>query len=186
MKLIGITGGFCSGKTTVAGFFKDLGARVIDADKIVHQLYKSDNVIRAAIRKNFGTIDRKKLARKAFARKRLLRKLCDLIHPAVLKKIKKLARSGKNKIVVIDAPLLIETGLHRSVNATIVVKASFSNQLKRALARGFTARDVILRKRAQMPLKDKIKFADFVLNNNGPKRLTRKQTEKIWNKLKRG
>ena len=192
MKRIGVTGGLCAGKSTVASFFKDLGARVIDADKLVHDLYKKDPVIKKAIRNNFGKkvfthgkISRKKLARAAFANKKALQKLCRIVHPKAIKRIKEELVKSKRTVTVIDAPLLIEAGLHKAVDAVIVVRAKRQKRLRRGMARGITTREALERQAAQMPLREKVKYADFVIDNDKPKENTRKAVVKIWQKITR-
>ncbi|UCD55829.1 MAG: dephospho-CoA kinase [Candidatus Omnitrophota bacterium] len=190
MIVIGVTGGFCTGKTTVCAFFRKLGARVIDADKIVHRLYKKNKKIRNAVLKNFGKIvfmpggriDRKKLREAAFRNRRSLNKLCGIVHPEVIKEIKKMMKAAK-KIVIIDAPLLIEAGLHKRVDYIVVVKAGLKKQLERGARRGFKKHDCLARRRSQMPLRKKIKYADFVINNNRSREYTKKQVIKIWKEL---
>ncbi|MCQ9206340.1 MAG: dephospho-CoA kinase [Omnitrophica bacterium] len=192
MKRIGITGGLCAGKSTVASFFKDLGARVIDADKLVRDLYKKDAEIKKAIRNNFGkkvftqgVISRKKLAGAVFANKRALQKLCRIIHPKVIKKIKDESGKSKRAVTVIDAPLLIEVGLHRAVDAVVVVRAKRQKWIRRGMARGLTPREAIKRQAAQMPLREKVKYADFVINNDKSRENTRKAVVKIWQEITR-
>ena len=192
MKRIGITGGFCAGKSTVASFFKDLGARVIDADKLVHGLYKKDPGIKKAIRSNFGkkvftqgVIDRKKLARAVFANKKALQKLCRIVHPKVIKKIKDESGRSKKTVTVIDAPLLIEAGLRKAVDAVVVVRAKRQTRIRRGASRGLTPREALRRQAAQMPLREKVKYADFVIENNKSRKNTRKDVVKIWQKITR-
>ena len=116
---IGVTGSFGTGKTTIAAMFKELGAKVIDADKIVHSL----------VDRNM----RKKLAKVVFKRKEYINKLCKIVHPFVIDKIRAVCKKYKNRVVVIDAPLLIETGLHKKMDFIVVVKAKKSVQIKRVM-----------------------------------------------------
>ncbi len=177
MKLIGVTGNLGAGKTTVAGFFKELGARVIDADKLVHKIYRTDSEIRKKILREFGSgvftrgrVDRKKLARRAFSGRKRIAALCDIVYPETIKRIKEEVRKAKENVVVLDAPMLIEAGLENYVDYIVVVK------------RG-------LRKRAstritfQMPLSEKVKRADFIIDTNCAKRYTKKKVEEIWQRL---
>lgn len=193
MTLIGVTGAFCTGKTTVAGFFKDLGAYTIDADKVVHRLYRENKNIKEAILNAFGKkvfakniINKKKLGELAFRNKKNLKKLCAIIHPEVIKKIKEdVSRFEKDAMLVIDAPLLIEAGLHRFVDFVVVVSANPGTQIRRCRMRNFTKKDLLKRQKAQMSLSEKEKHADFIIDNNGRKRDTRKDVEKLWEELKR-
>jgi dephospho-CoA kinase len=193
MTALGVTGGFCTGKTTVSALFRKLGARAIDADKIVHALYKRDKKIKHAVLKNFGKgvftaggkIDRKKLKRLAFKTRKGRSRLCGITHPAVIRKIKEEVRLSKHKVVVVDAPLLIETRLYKVFDYVAVVKASLAKQIARGRRRGFKKQDVLAIRKLQMPLGKKIKYADFVIDNNRSREYTRKQVIKIWSQLNR-
>ncbi|MBL7155533.1 MAG: dephospho-CoA kinase [Candidatus Omnitrophica bacterium] len=189
MKVIGVTGTFCTGKTTVTAFFKKLGAHTIDADRIVHGLYKKRDTKRL-IRKNFGSgvfksgkIDRIKLGKIAFKNKRNLKRLCRIIHPKVIKIIKSEVKKSKKRITVVDVPLLIEAGLAKSFDYIIVVKCAVKKQVRRSAGRGFRERDVCRRRRQQMPLRKKIEYADFVIDNNHSKKYTCGEVMKIWKKI---
>lgn len=195
--IIGITGGFGTGKTTVAKMFKALGALIIDADKMAHKTFKKEtfsyqrivDVFGRCILDRFGRIDKAKLAHLVFRNKKSLNKLCDIVHPIVVgkikKSVKKISNFGSAPAVVIDAPLLIEAGLHNMTDYLIVVKTSRSLQIKRAMKKtGFAADQVIKRIRNQMPLCQKIKMADYVINNGGSKEDTEKRVKKIWKEIK--
>ena len=193
MTLIGVTGGFSTGKTTVCRFFGELGASLIDADKIVHQLYRKDKKIKRSILKNFGEkvltrgrIDRAKLGKIVFNKKGSLIKLCNIVHPKVIKKIKEKARRSKRGTYVIDAPLLIEANLHKFVDCVVVVRVAPKVQVARCRKKGFSKKDLALRGSSQMSLQGKLKIADFVVDNNHSKQNTKKEVMKIWQKLKRG
>ncbi|NQU95436.1 MAG: dephospho-CoA kinase [Candidatus Omnitrophica bacterium] len=193
MKLVvGITGNFGTGKTTVANFFKACGAHVINADKIVHEIYRNDKRIQKKIRQTFGsgvfrkgTIDRGELARAAFSKGRLLGKLCNIVYPETVKKISERLKKSKKSINILDAPMLIESGLNNYVDYIVVVCASKRNQMRRCASLGFAPDEIGKRLLFQMPSTKKIKFADFVINNNRSKEHVRKEVKKIWRKLKR-
>lgn len=189
MKLIGITGGLGSGKTTIAGYFKNRGSKVIDADKITHAVLLNKGIkeeIGATFGKSVlknGRVNRKKLAKIVFNNKGSLRKLCNIVHPPILKGIKKIIRGSKKKITVIDGPLLIETGLHREMDKIIVVSINKKNQIDRCVKLGYSRNQALKRTRAQMPLRQKLRYADFIIDNNGSRSETRRQVKEIWNKL---
>jgi len=191
-RLLGITGGICSGKTTIAGFFRDMGATVLDADKIVHRLYEKDRKIKKDVLRKFGNgvftgkkIDRKRLAAEVFGSEQKLRELCGIIYPAAIKKIKEESRKRKAAVVVIDAPLLIEAGLLDLVDYALVVRANLKKRAQRASKRGLSRRDFLARHRLQMPFTEKKKYADFIINNNRSKRDVKKETRRIWELLKK-
>lgn len=198
MQVIGVTGSFGSGKSTVSGFFKQLGARVIDADKIAHRVIRRGGGVYKKIVSDYGddilsknkSIDRKRLGQKVFSSKKSLRKLCKLTHPAIITEIKRklitLERKRYNGIVVIDAPLLIESGLERIVDLVLVVDADYSNQLKRSAVKDkITAAEIKKRIKSQMPLRSKKKTAGYIIDNNGTLFKTKKQVGKIVKQIRR-
>jgi len=191
--IIGVTGSFGTGKTTVADAFRGLGAKVLDADRIAHAALARGSGAYTDIIKAFGrrildskgNIDRKKLSALAFKDSSLLKKLCGIIHPLVIGRIKgEIIKNKKYRAVVIDAPLLLEAGLGRMVDIVLVVKASRANQIKRCAAKfKMTRGEVLERIGNQMPLEKKVRQADFVIYNDGSKKETLKQALKIWRRL---
>ena len=196
--IVGLTGGFAGGKSTVAGLFQELGASVIDADRLYHKLLKSNSPLykkiisrfgRKAVTDGFG-ISRKKLAQLAFNSPARLKQLCRITHPVIIKEIKaEIKRLSKNNpagIAVIDAPLLIEAGLGRDIDRLVVVKISRKKQIYRARKKWWlSAQEIQKRINSQFPLSKKIKLADYVINNNGTIKQTKKQVRKIWHELHR-
>ena len=206
--VLGLTGSFGSGKTTVAGIFRSYGAEIIDADRIAHSCIAGGTLGYKRICKAFSkdilkknrTIDRVKLAGIVFDNKGLLKKLNKIIHPEVIriirKKIKKFPtkkvgipmHSRKQgigtKIIVLDAPLLLEAGLRRMVDKLIVVKIKRAEQLERIQRKfSFSREDILKRIKHQMPLQLKVRLADFVIDNSGTIENTRKQVIKIIKRL---
>jgi dephospho-CoA kinase len=158
--------------------------KIIDADSIAKKyLHK----YRARILAEFpgandnGSINKKKLAEIVFNDTKSLMKLEKIIHPPVIREIREHVKTGRT--VIIDAPLLIETGLHREMDCVILVKASRKEQIKR-LRRKFSEREIEKRLRYQMPLTRKEKYADYVIDNDNSLKNTRTQVEKIWKKIK--
>ncbi|MEM7819873.1 MAG: dephospho-CoA kinase [Candidatus Aenigmatarchaeota archaeon] len=178
-RIIGITGSFGSGKTTVANIFKDLGAYVIDADKIAKQLMKNKK-IKSKIKNEFGTINRKNLSDVVFSDKRKLLKLNKIVHPIVIKEIKNRIKKSKNKIIVVDVPLLFEAKMEKFFDKIIVVNCDKKMQIKRLIKKGFEKRDILKRIKSQLPIEKKLKFADYVIDNNMDIISTKKQVKKIW------
>lgn len=198
MLIIGITGSLGTGKTTVAKIFKKLGAVVLDADEIAHRLIEPDTAawkkikdyFGAGILKKNGAINRRVLAEEVFADKRRLNKLCGIIHPLVykemLREVERIKKRNSGAVVALDVPLLLESGGRSKVDKLIVVTASRDVQLKRAMGKfGLIRADALRRIRAQMPLGEKIKAADFIIDNNGKLSATKKQAADIWKKLVR-
>ncbi|MFH0771836.1 MAG: dephospho-CoA kinase [Candidatus Omnitrophota bacterium] len=196
MLIIGVTGGIGTGKTTIAEIFRNLGAVALNADEIAHRIVAPDTVAWGKIRDYFGAgaldkdgrINRRALAEKAFADRAGLDKLCGIIHPLVYLEIGRLIRSIKKTdpgaVVVVDAPLLLESCGNLKVDKLVVVICHRDIQIERAQKRLKQTRAHILRRiRAQMPLKDKMKAADFVVDNNGSRLSAKRQVLKIWRKL---
>jgi dephospho-CoA kinase len=186
--ILGLTGGFGTGKTTVAGILKAYGARVIDADKIAHSLLKKGTPAYKKIVMNFGravqnsdgSINRAKLGAKVFAKESSRKKLNRIMHPEIIKVMMAALRSIKKGVVVLDAPLLLEAGLGKIADKLIVVTASRENQMRRIQKSKHISKAQILKRiHSQMPLLDKVRRADFVIDNNGAVSQTRKQVQVI-------
>jgi len=169
--IIGLTGGLACGKTTVARMLKKRGAYVIDADKIVHQMIAAPA--------------RKKLAEVVFDDRQALERLCAKVHPLVKREILRQLKSlGKDKTAVIDAPLLIESSFHKKCDYLVVVKAPLRKQLERAKqSLAISRQEALKRIRLQMPLREKITLADFVIDNGGSLSDTKMQVKKLWRKV---
>jgi len=183
-RVIGLTGGFGTGKSTVAGMFRKLGAKVIDCDKIGHAILKNDKVIRQRLKKEFGTITRAGLAQQVFSSKPKLKKLNRIMHPAIIKEVKTRLRSIKSGLAVIDAPLLIEAGLDKIIDYLVVVRANRAAQFKRAGQKTkLTTEEIKLRISAQLTLSKKLEQADFIINNATTRNYTAKQVKKIMESL---
>jgi dephospho-CoA kinase len=192
--VIGVTGGFGSGKTTVSGVFESLGARVIDADNVAHRLLRRNKRVYRRIVSAFGTgilkkgkeIDRAKLATLVFASPDSLKKINRITHPEIIREIgEKIRYYGKKEAVVLDAPLLIEAGLANMVDKLVVVNINRNTQIERLYQNtSLDKADILRRIRSQIPLSAKVRMADFVIDNNGAVQDTRKQVKMVWNSLK--
>lgn len=190
--LIGLTGGFGTGKSTVARLFRGLGAQVIDADKLAHRALKRGqstyNVIcarfgRKSILGTRGEINRKKLARIVFENPGKRKVLESIVHPFVFRQIKRVTKK-KRGILILEVPLLFETRFNEKMDANIVVRANEKSQIARLGKRSGTSRaEVKARNKAQMPIEKKAKLADFVIVNNGSLNETKKQVVQIWKQL---
>ena len=196
--VVGLTGGIVSGKSTVALMFKDLGAKIVDADKLGHSVILPHKPAWEKIVKIFGkdilqndlTIDREKLGKIVFANQSLLKKLNDITHPEITKIIKKEIDSLKNKtynqkkILIIDAALIYEAKIDRLMDKIIVVYIDEDEQIKRLIKRSNLSKDEALQRiKSQMPMKEKVKMADYVIDNSNSLDKTKKQVEKIWKNL---
>ena len=193
MLSIGVTGSLGTGKTTVARLFARQGARVVDADAIARRLIGIRGACHRRVVKEFGkeilsgrTIDRRKLAAIVFSDPKKRRRLESSIHPFVrMEIIRQFQRYKKTKsIMVVDVPLLFESGFDRLMNFTVVVKANRRQQLARITKRRTISRREALRRiKAQWPIVKKIALADFVVDNRGPLGSTQRQVKQIWKKV---
>lgn len=195
MKVIGITGGFGTGKSTVAKMFADLGAVVLDADRIAHEVMEPKKLAWREIVKHFGeeilnedqTINRRWLADRVFRDPQARKRLEEIIHPRVLKHIKQqlhqLSRNRRLRMAVLDVPLLVETGSQRLVDAVVVVTAPPEIQRKRLAGRGLSDEEINARTSAQWEPARKTAVADYVVENADGLEQTRRQVKQLWNQL---
>jgi len=190
-KIIGLTGGIASGKSTVSNMLKTKGFTIVDADIAARKVVEPGELAYEQIIEAFGegillkdlTIDRKKLGALIFADEALRMKLNSIVHPAVrawMTREKDRAIENGKKTVFLDIPLLFESRLTYMVERTILVYVDEETQLKRLMARnGLSEKEAQMRIRAQMPLSEKKALADAVLDNNGSLEETKQQLEKI-------
>ncbi len=188
---IGITGIFGSGKTTVTGIFAEEGVPVVSCDEIVHRLLEKKSII-GKIRKLFGggvfekgRLSRKKLGSAVFHEKVKRELLEKMLHPQVFKEINKkiLDCAGKDDIIVIEVPLLFETKSENLFDRTVVVSSDLK-KIKRRLKEKLTEAGTEERWNAQMPLGEKEKRADCIIDNSGSLGSTRRQVKLLIKKLK--
>lgn len=194
--IIGLTGGYGSGKSTVADIFAENGCSVIDADELAHRAIEKGRPAWRKITGRFGktilredgSIDRKKLACIVFSEKQELKFLNSVIHPVVIREIKKeIAVAAKRgaRVAVISAPLLIEAGVNKLCDKVVVIKIKKEVQLERcAKSKHETIAGIKKRIAAQMPPTEKLKYADCFIDNNGPLSKTEKQVVDILGKIK--
>ncbi len=182
--MVGLAGGVGSGKSTVAAFFRNWGARVLDADAIGHRVIEQPGV-KARLVRAWGPgilrgarVDRSRLAREAFRSRDTARRLNRLVHPGILREIRRRIARARGW-VVLDAPLLFEAGAHRLCDRVVFVDAPRDLRHRRAAARGWTPAEAARRERFQWPLARKKSMADYVIDNAGPKSRTTDQARKI-------
>ncbi|MEI8176239.1 MAG: dephospho-CoA kinase [Candidatus Omnitrophota bacterium] len=196
MLIVGVTGGFGTGKSTVAADFKKFGAVVLDADVIAHRTMEAGGSVAAKIIRSFGPavvgsdglIDRRALGKIVFKERRKLRRLCAIVHPMVIRAIERelaaLRRRKPRSIVVLDVPLLIEAGMLPMVDLLVVVTAKRSVQIERCRARtGLTRAQIMARIRAQMSMREKIKHSDFCIDTSGKKTQTHRKVKTVWEQI---
>lgn len=193
--LLGLTGGISTGKSMISKYLSELEFPIVDADKIAHQVLESDLSVISAIKEQFGSdvagingIDRKKLGQIVFGNEAKLKELNQITQPAIRTKIVDEIKTlnQNHNLVVLDAPLLFEEGYAGMVDVVMVVTSDESIQLSRLMKRNkLTQADARKRITAQMPLQQKVKHADIVIDNSGTVADTQKQVLKwlVDNKL---
>lgn len=197
MLRVGLTGGLASGKSFVGRALSELGCLLIEADLLGHQVMEKgaeayDPIVAefgAGILASEGAIDRRKLGAQVFADPGLLKKLNAIVHPCVRARSQRLAEAfalrEPNGICVYEAAIIIETGSFREYDRLIVAACREEQQIERAIARDHLTREEVLnRLRRQMPLEQKVKYADYVIDTSGTKEHTLDQTRTVYASLR--
>jgi dephospho-CoA kinase len=196
--LVGLTGGIATGKSTVADLFRCLGAVVIDADQLARDVVAPGEPALAQIAREFGPdvlqadgrLDRQRLGAIVFGNAERRRRLEAITHPAIRTRfqarLQALADERFDGLVLFDAPVMVETGGHRLMDRLVVVVTDEATQLARLMARDGIERDEALRKiRSQMPVEEKAKLADHVIDNSGDRAATEARTREVHGALLR-
>jgi len=198
MIIVGLTGSVGTGKSTVTNFFRELGAYIIDWDELAREVTRPHLRAWQEIVEYFGedclnedlTINRQKLAEIVFPNKKKVAKLNQIVHPEVFKEDERITNEIKSldhdALIIKDIPLLFELTRPIFVDKTVVVSASEQTQLRRLEEKGMSQEDARSRIKSQLPLEEKIKSADFVINNDGPLKETKRQVEEIYYLLRKG
>lgn len=193
----GLTGGLATGKSFVGRVLEELGCHVVRADDLGHQVMLPGAEAYDAIVREFGAgilgpegnIDRRKLAGQVFSDPDKLSRLNNIVHPAVFRReeqfVENVRQTDPSGIVVVEAAILVETGRYRWFDRLILVVCTPEQQVERALERdGISREEVMVRLNRQMPLEEKRKFADYVIDTSGPKEQTIEQTRKVYESLR--
>lgn len=197
--VVGLTGGIGSGKSTVSNMLIERNIPVIDADKISREVLIIYPEVLWSIKKDFGeevfdendNLDRKKLGAMIFSNEIFKKKLENIIIPYIKKeifdKIEKYVKAGE-KLCIVDAPTLIENNLHKYMDEVIVIVVNEKIQIKRVMARdSLSKKDALNRINSQMPLKEKLKYATYTIDNSDTLSHTEEQLDNIiFNLLVRG
>ncbi len=189
--IVGLTGVFGSGKSTVAHLLEELGAARIDADHLAHEaLWKGSEVYKkiselfpGAEKPGAKELDRKVIAGIVFQDVKKLKALEKLVHPYVRARIQEEIEGSQEKVVVLEVPLLFESGVDKFCDVTVAVSAPLIEIQKRLKEKGFSPAEMKARLKVQMSLKEKIKRADFVVRNTKTLKETKKQVGKLWQEL---
>jgi len=200
MLRVGLTGGVACGKSTVAKMFADLGANIVDADTIAHELYRPGEEVLEELVKHFGPeilkadgeLDRAKLAALVFDGGRV-EELNKIVHPAVIRKqdewMRSLAAKDRYAVAIVEAALILEAGVKDHFDRIMVVTCKPAQKVARFAKRTNMSEDaaradVERRNKAQMPDAEKARRADFVIDNSGPIEETRHQVQRIYSELR--
>jgi dephospho-CoA kinase len=220
MLKVGLTGGIASGKSVVGEMFIALGARLVQADRIAHQLMLPGQPVYNEVVRHFGggilnpdlSVNRKRLAEAAFGapssadrsqsptaglssgiQSSRIQELNRIVHPAVLRSqeewMEEMGRQDPDVIAIVEAALIIEAGAAKTFDRLVVVTCSDEQRIARFAARqklelDAARKEVERRMAAQLPEAEKIKAADYVIDNSGPLDQTREQVTRVWKKLR--
>jgi dephospho-CoA kinase len=195
---VGLTGGLACGKSFVGQELAELGCHVLQADQLGHQVLLPGAEAYAPVVREFGSgvldeageIDRRALAAQVFGKPERLELLNSLVHPPVMRReeewLARVAAEDPRGIAVVEAAILIETGSYHRFDKLIVVSCDVEQQVQRSMKRDGAAREEVLaRLGRQMPLAEKRKFADFVIDTSGAKEDTVRQARAVYELLRR-
>lgn len=191
MKVIGLTGGIASGKSTASAYLRELGATIVDADAISRASTRRGGAAFEAVCAAFGDIlgadgeiDRRKLGGIVFADEDARRKLNSIVHPAVMAESRaqiENARASGVKVCILDVPLLFETGMERLCDETWLIYVPREEQIRRMAERdGLDAAAAAARIDSQMPLEEKLKRADVAIDSSDTIEQTREKLRRLW------
>jgi|HubBroStandDraft_1064217.scaffolds.fasta_scaffold01623_5 dephospho-CoA kinase len=195
---VGLTGGLACGKSFVGEELAELGCHVLQADRLGHEVLLPGGEAYAPVVREFGAgvlgeggeIDRRALATQVFGKPERLALLNSFVHPPVMRRegewLARVAAEDPQGIAVVEAAILIETGSYKRFDRLIVVTCSEEQQVQRSIKRdGASREEVLARLSRQMPLAEKRKFADFVVDTSGTKEETARQTRAVYEALRR-
>jgi dephospho-CoA kinase len=195
---VGLTGGLACGKSFVGEALAQLGCHVLQADRLGHEVLLPGGEAYAAVVREFGAavldeagaIDRRALAAQVFGKPERLALLNSFVHPPVLRReeewLTRVATQDPHGIAVVEAAILIETGSYRRFDKLIVAACDVEQQVQRSMKRDGAAREEVLaRLGRQMPLAEKLEFADFVIETSDTKEETLRQTRAVYESLRR-
>jgi dephospho-CoA kinase len=194
---VGLTGGLATGKTFVGRALADLGCYLIEADKLGHEVMLPGGEAYDGILREFGPtvldaegrISRRKLSGMVWTNPERLEKLNSLVHPPVREReeslMAEIALADPGAIVVVEAAILVETGRYKSFDRLIVVTCDSEQQMERALERGsYNREEILARLSRQLPLKEKLRVADYVIDTSGTKEATLEQVRRVYAALR--
>jgi len=191
--LIGLTGQIGSGKTATAKILKSFGAAVVDADRIGREVVDNSPSLRRKLARHFGaevlnrsgSLNRKKMALRAFADENSKQQFNALVHPHLLRELRRQIRKQlkNHNVVVVDAALLLDWDIAQEMDFILVIHASKEERLRRVRSRGISREDALARQRAQLPYSEYRKRADRVILNNGSVDSLKSKLKSLWHQL---
>ena len=189
--IVGLTGGFGVGKSSVAQRFKNFGAEVIDADQIAHDAMKKGSPIfdpiielfEEALHPGGKKMDREKIAEIVFSNSKKRKELEAIIHPYVYKKIKERIEASERPVILVEVPLLFEAGFETLCDKVVVVTCNSTVKMKRLKNKKFTEQEVRARERAQMAEALKAQKGHFIIDNSKSIYQTQREIERLWYKF---
>ena len=197
MLRVGLTGGLASGKTFVGHALAELGCHLIEADELGHQVLLPGAEAYDPVVNEFGEeildqdryIVRRKLGALVWNNPERLAKLNSIVHPVVIARqqgiIAQIAQTDPAAIVVVEAAILVETGSYRRFDRLIVAVCTVEQQVERAMKRGaYSKEEVLARLNRQLPLEDKVRVADYVIDTSGAKEHTLEQVKSVYESLR--
>ena len=195
---MGLTGGLACGKTFVGEALEQMGCHLLQADRLGHEVLLAGGEAYAPVVREFGSgvlgadgeIDRRALAAQVFEKPERLALLNSFVHPPVQRReeewLARVAAEDPRGIAIVEAAILIETGSYRGFDKLIVVACDEELQVQRSIKRdGASREEVLARLNHQMPLAEKRKFADFIIDTSGTKDETLRQTREVYESLRR-
>lgn len=198
MRYFGLTGGVASGKSTVARMFEELGAKIIDADRIGHELLRAPHPAYQEVVQRFGkeildssgAIHRKRLGAIVFADEAKLRDLNAVLHPRIIERVEELARGyhaqDPRRVILVDAALICEAGIGGRFRKLIVAWCRPEQQIERLMQKAGVSREEAERRiAAQIPSEEKRRRADYVIDCSGGLENTRLQVQTLYAELKK-
>lgn len=193
MRIIGLTGGIGSGKSTVSSYLKDRGYEIVDADKIARQVTDIGSPVLAELKDAFGgeiflpdgALDRKRLGSMVFSDAEKKERLDEITHREICARIETAVREFGGTVIFLDVPLLYETGMESLTDEVWVVDVEDDVRIRRVMERdGLSKQEVLNRIAGQLPREEKLKRADRVLSNSGTQEELYKQIEQLIGELR--
>ena len=187
---IGLTGGIKSGKSTVGDFWSKMGAEVVSADKLGHDLLMPETKTAEEVIKLFGEnildsdrkINRTKVRKIVFTEEESLKKFNNIIHPVLTDRIRNILNKNKSSLAI-DAALIFEWGLEKEFDVIVTVEAPETIRRNRVKELGWSDAEISGCMESQYPESHRLKYADFIIDNNSTLEVLEKKSIEIWNKL---